>query len=61
MERFDEEYWRITVKPISSGQFRYKFTVDGVQTPDTVNSLTIGSVRIARSDWGGEVWVINYV
>jgi len=42
LERFDEEYWRITVKPISSGQFRYKFVVDGVQTPDTVNSLTIG-------------------
>jgi len=42
MERFDEEYWRITVKPACTGQFRYKFMVDEVQTPDPVNSMTIG-------------------
>ena len=42
MERFDDEYWRITVKPSGSGQFRYKFIVDGVQTPDPVNALNIG-------------------
>jgi enterochelin esterase family protein len=46
MERFDEEYWRITVKPASSGQFRYQFMVDGVQTPDPVNSLNIGTSSV---------------
>ena len=46
MERFDKEYWRITVKPASSGQFRYKFIVDGVQTPDPVNSLNIGTSSV---------------
>ena len=46
MERFDEEYWRITVKPAKSGQFRYKFMVDGVQTPDPVNSLNIGTSSV---------------
>lgn len=46
MERFDEEYWRITVKPAKSGQFRYKFMVDDVQTPDPVNSLTIGTSSV---------------
>jgi len=46
MERFDEEYWRITVKPARSGKFRYKFMVDEVQTPDPVNSLTVGTSSI---------------
>jgi enterochelin esterase family protein len=46
MERFNEEYWRITVKPVRSGKFRYKFLVDGVQTPDPVNSLTIGTSSV---------------
>jgi enterochelin esterase family protein len=46
MERFDDEYWRITVRPVSSGQFRYKFIVDGVQTADPVNSLTIGKSSV---------------
>lgn len=46
MKRFDEEYWRITVKPSRSGKFRYKFMVDGVQTPDPVNSLTVGTSSI---------------
>jgi len=46
MERFDEEYWRITIKPVKSGQFRYKFMIDGVQTPDPVNSLTIGTSSV---------------
>ena len=46
MERFDEEYWRITVKPVKSGQFRYKFMIDGVQTPDPVNPLTIGTSSV---------------
>ena len=43
MERFDDEYWRITVTPAKSGKFRYKFMVDEVQTPDPVNSLTVGT------------------
>jgi len=43
MERFDEEYWRITVKPIKSGLFQYQFLVDGVQTPDPLNFLSQGS------------------
>ncbi len=46
LERFDDEYWRITVKPVRSGQFRYKFLVDGVQTTDPVNSLTIGKSSV---------------
>lgn len=46
MEQFDEEYWRITVKPVRSGKFRYKFLVDGVQTPDPVNSLTVGTSSV---------------
>jgi enterochelin esterase-like enzyme len=46
MERFDEEYWRITVKPARSGKFRYKFMVDGVQTPDPVNSMTVGKASV---------------
>lgn len=46
MERFDDEYWRITVKPARSGKFRYKFMVDGVQTPDPVNSLTVGTSSV---------------
>ena len=46
MERFDEEYWRITVRPVRSGKFRYKFMVDGVQTPDPVNSLTVGTSSV---------------
>ncbi len=46
MKRFDEEYWRITVKPSRSGKFRYKFMVDGVQTPDPVNPLTVGTSSI---------------
>jgi hypothetical protein len=46
MERFDGEYWRITAKPVRSGRFRYKFLVDGVQTPDPVNSLTIGTSSV---------------
>ena len=46
MERFDKEYWRITVKPVSPGQFRYRFLVDDVQTLDTVNSLTIGTSSV---------------
>lgn len=46
MERFDEEYWRITVKPVRSGKFRYKFLVDDVQTPDPLNSLTIGTSSV---------------
>ncbi|MBN1999051.1 hypothetical protein JW935_15945 [candidate division KSB1 bacterium] len=41
MQRFDDEYWRITVKPVRPGKYRYKFMVDGVQTPDPVNSLYI--------------------
>jgi enterochelin esterase family protein len=46
MERFDEEYWRITIKPARSGKFRYKFMVDDVQTPDPVNSVTIGTSSV---------------
>ena len=46
MERFDEEYWRLTVKPTRSGKFRYKFLVDGVQTPDPVNALTVGTSSV---------------
>lgn len=46
MERFDEEYWRITVRPVRSGKFRYKFMVDGVQTPDPVNPLTVGTSSV---------------
>ena len=43
LERFDEEYWHITVKPQKSGLFRYKFMVDGVQTADPVKSISHGS------------------
>lgn len=46
MERFDEEYWRLTVKPLRSGKFRYQFLVDGVQTPDPVNPLTVGTSSV---------------
>lgn len=46
MERFDEEYWRITIHPATSGLFRYKFIVDGVQTPDPLNSMTSGNSSI---------------
>lgn len=46
LERFDDEYWRITVRPARSGQFRYVFLVDGVQTPDPVNSMTIGKSSV---------------
>lgn len=46
MERFDGEYWRVSIKPAKSGQFRYKFLVDGVQTPDPVNALTIGTSSV---------------
>lgn len=46
LERFDEEYWRITVKPVRSGRFRYKFLIDGVQTPDPLNSLTVGTSSV---------------
>jgi enterochelin esterase family protein len=46
LERFDEEYWRITVKPARSGKFRYKFMVDDVQTPDPVNSMTVGKSSV---------------
>jgi enterochelin esterase family protein len=48
LERFNGEYWRITVKPAASGQFRYKFLVDGVQTTDPVNPLTIGKSSVVR-------------
>ena len=43
MERYDDEYWQITVKPEKSGLFRYRFMVDEVQTADPVNSLSHGS------------------
>ena len=43
LERYDEEYWCITIKPLESGLFRYKFLVDGVQTADPVNALSHGS------------------
>ena len=43
LERFDEEYWRITIKPVTSGLFYYKFMVDGVQTPDPLNAVTSGN------------------
>jgi enterochelin esterase family protein len=46
MEQFNEEYWRITVKPVTSGLFYYKFLVDGVQTPDPLNALTSGNSSI---------------
>ena len=35
MERFEEEYWRIRVKPVRSGRFRYKFLLDGDWVHDT--------------------------
>jgi enterochelin esterase family protein len=41
LERFDQDYWRITIAPAKSGEFRYKFLIDGVQTVDPVNPLTI--------------------
>ena len=40
MERFNGEYWRITIKPVTSGIFYYQFMVDGVQVPDPLNALT---------------------
>jgi enterochelin esterase family protein len=43
MERFDEEFWRINIRPQKAGLFRYKFMVDGVQTLDPVNPLNHGS------------------
>jgi len=46
MERFDREYWHITVKPVKSGIFYYKFIVDGVQVPDPVNAITSGNSSI---------------
>jgi enterochelin esterase family protein len=46
MKRFDEEYWRITIKPARSGKFRYKFMVDDVQTADPVNSMTVGKSSV---------------
>ena len=46
MQRFDQEYWHITIKPTRAGKFRYKFLVDDVQTPDPVNSLTIGTSSV---------------
>lgn len=46
MERFDEEYWRITVEPSTSGIFHYVFLVDGVRTPDPLNALTSGNSSV---------------
>jgi enterochelin esterase family protein len=46
LERFDGDYWRITIRPVSSGRFRYKFMVDGVQTPDPLNAITYGNSSI---------------
>ena len=46
MERFDEEYWRITINPATSGLFYYMFMVDGVQTPDPLNAITKGNSSI---------------
>jgi len=46
MERFDDEYWRITIKPVTSGLFYYKFMVDGVQTPDPLNAITHGNSSV---------------
>jgi enterochelin esterase family protein len=43
LEKFNEEYWRISLKPLKSGLFQYKFMVDGVQTADPVNPLSHGS------------------
>ena len=43
LEKYDNEYWRITVKPETSGLFRYKFIIDEVQTADPVNALSTGS------------------
>jgi enterochelin esterase family protein len=46
MERFDKEYWQITICPARSGRFYYKFLVDGVQTPDPVNARMSGNSSI---------------
>jgi enterochelin esterase family protein len=46
MERFDEEYWRITVDPVASGLFHYRFIVDGVQTPDPLNPINSGNSSV---------------
>ena len=46
MERFDEEYWRISVRPVRSGRFYYKFLIDGVQTPDPLNAITNGNSSV---------------
>jgi enterochelin esterase family protein len=40
LQRGSDGVWQTTIKALDSGGYRYRFTVDGVQTPDPSNPLT---------------------
>ncbi len=53
MEKDDDGIWQLTLGPISSGAYRYRFDVDGVAVSDPVNPAT--------SESNGNSWSMLHV
>ena len=61
VERGEDGVWRVTLGPVASGTYRYRFEVDGVAVSDPVNPVTSES---NANSWSlvhvpGAVWMDN--